>query len=72
MQKLKCVLIANFNPRLREGGDSAIPEEIDLTTISIHASAKEATTFSHALHLPKVISIHASAKEATRHFRVCQ
>ena len=33
----------DFNPRLREGGDSAIPEEIDLTTISIHASAKEAT-----------------------------
>ena len=34
----------NFNPRLREGGDNADVLDIDLEeTISIHASAKEAT-----------------------------
>ena len=35
--------IFNFNPRLREGGDASILEVTNLTTISIHASAKEAT-----------------------------
>ena len=36
--------------------------------ISIHASAKEATSLSHTINLSFRISIHASAKEATESF----
>ena len=42
-QKIRTV---NFNPRLREGGDSVTAPPIPLMTISIHASAKEATSIS--------------------------
>ena len=35
---------ADFNPRLREGGDSQGVCMMQLYYISIHASAKEATT----------------------------
>ena len=45
MQKLKCVLIANFNPRLREGGDTIGLNQERRYKISIHASAKEATVW---------------------------
>ena len=34
----------NFNPRLREGGDDGITVLKNASRISIHASAKEATT----------------------------
>ena len=33
----------NFNPRLREGGDNINLVPVQSNTISIHASAKEAT-----------------------------
>ena len=36
----------NFNPRLREGGDETTMLRSDCMTISIHASAKEATHWS--------------------------
>ena len=36
----------DFNPRLREGGDQNDPVQNEDLRISIHASAKEATTFS--------------------------
>ena len=55
----------DFNPRLREGGDSHIGTVICFKRISIHASEKEATCtqFAHTYRLE--ISIHASEKEAT-------
>ena len=34
----------DFNPRLREGGDNISTETLDAIKISIHASAKEATS----------------------------
>ena len=57
---------ADFNPRLREGGDYKEEPRSSAMMISIHASAKEATTnpvvtASYCI----TISIHASAKEAT-------
>ena len=55
----------NFNPRLREGGDSQWSVYIERQSISIHASEKEATyNFLLPFHY-KRISIHASEKEAT-------
>ena len=54
-----------FNPRLREGGDSKHKVNVSLYSISIHASAKEATIGSNEEYAAYVISIHASAKEAT-------
>ena len=58
---------ADFNPRLREGGDVLwILLWILWITISIHASAKEATLVSQTSQQFALISIHASAKEATR------
>ena len=54
-----------FNPRLREGGDGWLDCESSAVGISIHASAKEATSLSHTIKLSFRISIHASAKEAT-------
>ena len=33
----------DFNPRLREGGDTEDKKILDVIEISIHASAKEAT-----------------------------
>ena len=35
-----------FNPRLREGGDEALKNNISAQKFSIHASAKEATKYS--------------------------
>ena len=56
----------HFNPRLREGGDEGFLSLNDYICISIHASAKEATTESALSAVVLTISIHASAKEATR------
>ena len=36
--------IYNFNPRLREGGDALLTAAFPTSYISIHASAREATT----------------------------
>ena len=60
----------DFNPRLREGGDLCLflAAVLSQLCISIHASAKEATSKSPALISPLFISIHASAKEATTGF----
>ncbi len=55
----------HFNPRLREGGDFSSLSSVDGETISIHASAKEATMVGCIYRHFKGISIHASAKEAT-------
>ena len=55
----------HFNPRLREGGDEGFLSLNDYICISIHASAKEATTESALSAVVLTISIHASAKEAT-------
>ena len=60
------VRITNFNPRLREGGDDIYHAPSCCKKISIHASAKEATTVPLALSFALIISIHASAKEATK------
>ena len=54
-----------FNPRLREGGDSKHKVNVSLYSISIHASAKEATESNQIAAAYINISIHASAKEAT-------
>ena len=54
-----------FNPRLREGGDVPTKCYRRVILFSIHASAKEATTFPGAKVPGKFFSIHASAKEAT-------
>ena len=58
-------VMSDFNPRLREGGDIIYAPVFEEHTISIHASAKEATRISGHIRISKVISIHASAKEAT-------
>ena len=58
--------LKDFNPRLREGGDLLHAKDIILQTISIHASAKEATKRHRGNGQGHdKISIHASAKEAT-------
>ena len=41
-----------FNPRLREGGDIPCDIPCDISTISIHASVREATIF------PVCVAIH--------------
>ena len=57
---------ADFNPRLREGGDVVEMANIqNVFEISIHASAKEATSDEELYEVFGIISIHASAKEAT-------
>ena len=55
----------NFNPRLREGGDAVLKNKIDSKGISIHASAREATSIRTTTNIISTISIHASAREAT-------
>ena len=58
---------ADFNPRLREGGDTRWMATQPTVQISIHASAKEATLDEQKpFKVVLYISIHASAKEATR------
>ena len=66
-QNINRALKQDFNPRLREGGDLALPmHPIQEHLISIHASAKEATFYLMLYTVfISVISIHASAKEAT-------
>ena len=54
-----------FNPRLREGGDQSIQATEFEGDVSIHASAREATTNALFTRLPQHVSIHASAREAT-------
>ena len=59
------LILPNFNPRLREGGDAGDLHGHVTDCISIHASAKEATVEIVRDNSMIVISIHASAKEAT-------
>ena len=61
--------VSDFNPRLREGGDHYGVGWLPTQKISIHASAKEATSPYVEPFLTVNISIHASAKEAT--FQPC-
>ena len=65
MDRIIYIIHANFNPRLREGGDPGGGPGGQDFTISIHASAREATTQKISLLIPVIISIHASAREAT-------
>ena len=55
----------NFNPRLREGGDPQPDAASATIIISIHASAREATSSIVIGTMTSCISIHASAREAT-------
>ena len=55
-----------FDPRLRAGGDRATRAGHSPCTVSIHASAREATRNSSAsAPITILVSIHASAREAT-------
>ena len=66
MRSQAVVFMFNFNPRFREGSDDiAYAFNDSFLTISIHASAKEATNENLKPVRTKSISIHASAKEAT-------
>ena len=47
-EKYQCYIAINFNPRLREGGDTDQAALGRALAISIHASAKEATTIRRA------------------------
>ena len=55
----------SFNPRLREGGDLCTYTIRRRFSVSIHASAREATKLSGPYLNGIVVSIHASAREAT-------
>ena len=58
----------HFNPRIRVGCDTIICiMSYWGMTISIHASAWDATPFDKVLGASNLISIHASAWDATRH-----
>ena len=60
-----CSETTNFNPRSREGSDSAIRETCGSYNISIHAPAKGATLSTADVAYFAPISIHAPAKGAT-------
>ena len=68
-----------FNPRVREGRDFLIKwKKAVYQCVSIHASARDATTFDFVPFGASLVSIHASARDAThrldkiRHERVFQ
>ena len=54
-----------FNPRFREGSDFLSCHNPAQLSISIHASAREATLLAASPAFFLAISIHASAREAT-------
>ena len=59
-------LVTNFNPRTREGCDSATSSLVGFSvSISIHAPAKGATAYLFDCFVLSLISIHAPAKGAT-------
>ena len=58
-------MLGDFNPRFREGSDSVSKWRSVYFTISIHASAREATAQLANCCFETRISIHASAREAT-------
>ncbi len=55
-----------FDPRLREGGDQTIELSSPTLEVSIHASAREATSTGAFIANISKVSIHASAREATK------
>ena len=55
----------SFNPRLRVGGDFFGTDSTAGSSVSIHASAWEATSDGRRMVQTKLVSIHASAWEAT-------
>ena len=57
-----------FNPRICKRCDRwQLAKTNDFTSVSIHASVKDATTvFCHPIHI-HLVSIHASVKDATDH-----
>ena len=54
-----------FNPRVREGRDTCIKRIKGSISVSIHASARDATCDSTGSHIRQHVSIHASARDAT-------
>ena len=55
-----------FNPRVREGRDEMVADVQQTIKVSIHASARDATSLPGLLTAPSVVSIHASARDATK------
>ena len=55
----------SFNPRVREGRDLLLNFRHHGITVSIHASARDATSHGHAVSAYGNVSIHASARDAT-------
>ncbi len=58
-------LMHSFNPRLRAGGDPFNASSTSISSVSIHASAQEATKSPKQEAQAMIVSIHASAQEAT-------
>ena len=54
-----------FNPRVREGRDQKQQVVPNNLTVSIHASARDATGIGRRLAGSQGVSIHASARDAT-------
>ena len=58
----------SFNPRVRAGRDFNASPDVKFKIVSIHASARDATTDALGITDSKRVSIHASARDATRRF----
>ena len=59
--------LPRFNPRLHAGGDWYLQDTENNTTVSIHASTREATYNGYSLTTEDgEVSIHASTREATQ------
>ena len=58
-------LCTGFNPRLRTGGDLTPLSNPHYSSVSIHASAREAIRIYQLDGFNGTVSIHASAREAT-------
>ena len=54
-----------FNPRVREGRDVPVAGKCKNLLVSIHASARDATSARADLICEMLVSIHASARDAT-------
>ena len=64
-ERRRCQEPSGFNPRVREGRDASqfLPREGN--SVSIHASARDATRRLLRAECPVIVSIHASARDAT-------
>ena len=57
--------LPRFNPRVREGRDCAASVDFPMPSVSIHASARDATSLTFDITGKGRVSIHASARDAT-------